>query len=216
MNGNAPSEQSPRSITPEGKESPSPQASGRQDDCPTVPDHELLRRIGGGSYGEVWLARNILGSSRAVKIVHRQSFERDDHFEREFKGIQKFEPISRTHNGLVDILQIGRNDVAGYFYYVMELADDAAVNPNDECQNPKEIRKPNDESVVGASGLQASSFGLSSSFDIRHSEFYTPRTLREDLKQRGALPLSECLSIGLKLASALDHLHKHGLVHRDI
>jgi len=43
------------------------------------------------------------------------------------EGIQKFEPISRSHEGLVDILQIGRNDRDGYFYYVMELADDEGV-----------------------------------------------------------------------------------------
>jgi len=30
-----------------------------------IPDHELLRRIGGGSYGEVWLARNVMGTYRA-------------------------------------------------------------------------------------------------------------------------------------------------------
>ena len=45
-------------------------------------------------------------------------------FEREFKGLLKFEPLSRSHDGLVDILQIGRRDDAGYFFYVMELADD--------------------------------------------------------------------------------------------
>jgi hypothetical protein len=28
---------------------------------------------------------------------------------------------------LVDILHIGRHDTAGYFYYVMELADDAST-----------------------------------------------------------------------------------------
>src|ERR1051325_4064895 len=43
-------------------------------------------------------------------------------FEREFNGIQKFEPISRSHDGFVDVLQIGRG--AEYFCYVMELADD--------------------------------------------------------------------------------------------
>ena len=28
---------------------------------PFIPDHELLRRIGRGSYGEVWLARSAIG-----------------------------------------------------------------------------------------------------------------------------------------------------------
>src|SRR5512133_752751 len=88
---------------------------------PTIPDHELLRCIGSGGYGDVWLARNIMGTYRAVKIVHRRRFADERPYEREFGGIQKFEPISRSHDGLVDILQVGRNDAAGYFYYVMEL-----------------------------------------------------------------------------------------------
>jgi len=91
---------------------------------PAVPDHKMLRRIGGGSYGEVWLARNVMGSCRAVQVVFRKRFHFESPYEREFNGIRKFEPISRTHEGLVDILQIGRDDSAGYFYYVMELADD--------------------------------------------------------------------------------------------
>jgi serine/threonine protein kinase len=48
-------------------------------------------------------------------------------FEREFTGILKFEPVSRLHDGLVDILQVGRNEAAGYFYCVMELADDVVT-----------------------------------------------------------------------------------------
>jgi serine/threonine protein kinase len=48
----------------------------------------------------------------------------------EFNGILKFEPVSRLHDGLVDILQVGRNEAAGYFYYVMELADDVACGQN--------------------------------------------------------------------------------------
>src|SRR5262249_30796871 len=36
-----------------------------------IPDHELLRCIGSGSYGEVWLARNIMGTYRAVKVTYR-------------------------------------------------------------------------------------------------------------------------------------------------
>ena len=91
---------------------------------PIVPDHELLCLIGSGSSGEVWLARNALGTWRAVKIVHKKNFSRGKPFDHEFNGVQKTEPISRLHDGLVDILQVGRNDAAGYFYYVMEISDD--------------------------------------------------------------------------------------------
>ena len=98
-------------------------ASGPRGTPPHVPDHELLRRIGAGSYGDVWLARNVMGTYRAVKMVYRHTFDHARPFDREFTGIQKFEPVSRLHDGLVDILQVGRNDQAGYFYYVMELAD---------------------------------------------------------------------------------------------
>jgi serine/threonine protein kinase len=94
---------------------------------PVVPEHELLRLIGSGSSGQVWLARNTLGSYRAVKIVQAQMFRHQRAFEREFTGILKFEPVSRLHDGLVDILQVGRNEAAGYFYCVMELADDVVT-----------------------------------------------------------------------------------------
>lgn len=97
---------------------------------PVVPDQELLRLIGSGSSGQVWLARNALGSYRAVKIVHERRFKHRRPFEREFHGILKFEPVSRLHDGLVDILQVGHNEAAGYFYCVMELADDAATGSN--------------------------------------------------------------------------------------
>jgi hypothetical protein len=91
---------------------------------PPIPDHELVRRIGVGSYGEVWLARGVTGAYRAVKIVHRGSFASERPYMREFNGILKFEPVSRTHPGLVSILHVGQNQASGCFYYVMEVADD--------------------------------------------------------------------------------------------
>jgi TolB-like protein len=115
MNGNIHNDE-----TLAGAGSPAPGSR----DIPQIPDHELLRCIGSGAFGEVWLARNVLGRYRAVKIVYRRTF-RDEHtFEREFSGLQRFEPISRDHEGFVDILHVGRNTAAGFFHYVMELADD--------------------------------------------------------------------------------------------
>jgi eukaryotic-like serine/threonine-protein kinase len=92
---------------------------------PAIPDHVLLRPIGRGAYGEVWLARNVMGVLRAVKIVERRNFDSDRPYEREFAGIQRYEPVSRLTDGLVHVLHVGRNDAVGYFYYVMELADAA-------------------------------------------------------------------------------------------
>jgi eukaryotic-like serine/threonine-protein kinase len=168
---------------------------------PHVPDHELIRRIGAGSYGEVWLARSIVGSYRAVKVVYRTTFESERPFEREFIGIQKFEPVSRTHEGLMDVLQIGRNDAAGYFYYVMELADDSSEGRL--------------QSATGSGQPIAQNSAPSDHQNAGH-QTYVPRTLSHELLQRGRLSLEECVQIGLSTTSALAHLHRHELVHRDI
>src|SRR5436190_9926037 len=100
-----------------------------------IADHELLRCIGSGSYGEVWLGRNVMGAYRAIKVIYRRTFTDARPFEREFAGLKRFEPISRSHPGWVSILHIGRDEEAGYFYYVMEAEDDVArgqaINPDD-------------------------------------------------------------------------------------
>lgn len=80
-----------------------------RDAPPTIPDHELVRRIGQGAYGEVWLARNALGTWRAVKIVYRDNLRDARPYEREFAGIRRFEPLSRSNEGFVDVLQVGRD-----------------------------------------------------------------------------------------------------------
>jgi hypothetical protein len=95
-----------------------------------IPDYTLLKRIGSGAYGEVWLAQSVTGALRAVKIVWREDFELTRTFHREFQGIQQFEPISRGHPCLVHILHVGWNEKRGFYYCVMELADDAEDGAN--------------------------------------------------------------------------------------
>src|SRR6185436_10112223 len=145
--------------------------------APRVADHEILKQIGSGSYGEVWLARSAAGQLRAVKVVSRSRFSSERPYEREFTGIRQFEPISRSHPGVVPILHVGRDDAAEYFYYVMELAD-------------------------AVEGQPAASLAR-----------YQPRTLAAELKSRGRLPLIEVLALGVQLAGALGHIHRHRLVH---
>ena len=162
-----------------------------------MPDHHLIRVIGRGAYGEVWLAQSALHTYRAVKILFRKQFDNQQPYEREFNGIKKFEPVSRTHQGLVDVLQIGRNDTLGYFYYVMELAD----NATEEQEGFSSGARPGGTSIELAS---------------QERRDYSPKTLRSELRSRGNLPVEECIRIGLALTSALEDLHRAELVHRDI
>jgi WD40 repeat protein len=90
----------------------------------SILDHTLIRPIGKGSFGQVWLARNVVGTYRAVKVVSRKAVDNEHDFQREFNGIKRFEPVSRLCPGLVNVLQIGRAPDESYFYYVMELGDD--------------------------------------------------------------------------------------------
>ncbi|MBI4659955.1 MAG: protein kinase [Verrucomicrobia bacterium] len=175
-----------------------PRQPRNREELPVIPDHELIRCIGQGAYGEVWLARNVLGTYRAVKVVFRDSFSSEQPYEREFRGIQRFEPVSRSNDGLIDILQVGRNDAQGCFYYVMELADDAAGVPSSAFRVP---------SSVGQEQL-----------GTRNPEpgTYCPKTLRSEIQQRSRLPADEAVQLGLSLTFALGHLHRHGLIHRDI
>lgn len=110
-------------------------------ESPNIPDYDLVRCIGRGAYGEVWLARDVIGRYHAAKIVKARSFPQATPYEREFQGVVHFAPISRTHPGLMQVLHVGRHDEAGYFFYLMELADDAsgAAVLDAESYSPKTL-----------------------------------------------------------------------------
>ena len=117
----------------------------------------MLRKIGGGAYGEIWLGRGVTGAYRAVKVVWREDFEDERGFEREFEGILNFEPISRNHPGLVNILHVGRGtaECGAFYYYVMELGDDIRdgdqVNPIE--YEPRTLRSDARGSVTPRLGV---------------------------------------------------------------
>ena len=97
---------------------------------PQVPNHTLIKNIGSGAYGEVWLARSEIGTFHAVKFVKRALFEDSAPYEREYMGVKNYMPISKSHLALLNITFIGKDPEDSCFFYIMETADDMETGPD--------------------------------------------------------------------------------------
>ena len=89
---------------------------------PKIPNYQLVKLIGQGSFGQVWIALDATNSPCALKIIHKRR-TKEELFWKEFKGVQNYLPISRSNLGLVTILHVGVSEDDSFFYYTMELAD---------------------------------------------------------------------------------------------
>ena len=101
---------------------------------PVIPDYELIRVIGKGSFGEVWVALDATGSPCALKIIYKGVSE-DQIFNKELEGVTSYLPISRSNLGLVTILHVGKDPKNEFYYYTMELADNANESVGKEWEN---------------------------------------------------------------------------------
>jgi WD40 repeat protein len=162
---------------------------------PPIPHHQLLRRIGRGSYGEVWIALDAMGKWCAVKIVWRDDADSGRAYEQEFRGLKRYDDLVGNEAHLLPIRNVGRDPGGAFFYYAMELADDATTR--------QPLPRPRSQETLAPETLAL----------VRR---YRPWTLAEQLRQQGRLPQAECLEYGIALSSALEVIHGGRLVHRDV
>ena len=139
-------------------------------------DWRLLREIGRGAYGVVYLAEASDGRLAALKLCRRAGTE-DERYARELRGAKLYMSVSASE-GLVGMRGVVEEDWG--FYSVMDLADDE--------------------------------------FDRADAspESYRPKTLAKVIEGEKALPLKECVKLGIALAEGLAALQRHHLLHRDI
>ena len=99
------------------------------DSPPLVPDHDLLRPIGEGGFGRVWLAANrTTGRLRAIKLIPLRGRGTTDPAGREIVSLTRLEEnVRRRHPHLLDIDHVGQTD--DFLFYVMDAADDVTGGP---------------------------------------------------------------------------------------
>ena len=118
-------------------------AVGHLPNSPETPDYELFEPpFGEGAYGKVWLARNAIGQWQALKAVYLAKFHQDSKpYDREFRGIKRYKPVSDKHPGLLRVDFVSRKKRDGYFYYVMELGDARAPGweENPTAYKPRDL-----------------------------------------------------------------------------
>ena len=96
---------------------------------PDVPDFDLIRPIGRGGFGEVYLATNrTTGHLRAVKVIPLSRRGTTDPVGREITSLTRLEAnLRRHHPNLLGIHHVGKT--ADHLFYVMDPADDVSGNP---------------------------------------------------------------------------------------
>ena len=141
--------------------------------------YSLLRKIGEGGCGRVWLTRNPDATFCALKIVPRRSETDGLAYEREITALKRLKAFSVESPCIINIYDIIKHDE--FVAYTMALADD---------NNSKN--------------------------GVIDPETYEPKTLRSRLDDAGRLPVAESVDVGLRVVNAIQTLHSHALVHRDI
>ncbi len=161
--------------------------------APNVPGYDLLRPIGHGAFGCVWLARNrATDDYRAVKVVGRHTVGSGDAAEDELKGVKRFWRISdEAKEGLVRVMEVGRTEESEDLFYVMRLADAETTSGS----GPARLEAPSGEVQTRRAGEEL-------------VERYRPRTLGSELRRREKLPLDEVIEVGIALARGLALMHE--------
>ncbi len=109
---------------------PPDDAVGRSETLPPdVPDFEMIRPIGEGGFGQVWLARNLAtGHLRAIKVIAWRDRDTTDPAGREIASITRLEAnVDAQHPGLLTIHHVAKT--ARHLFYVMDPADDVSGRP---------------------------------------------------------------------------------------
>lgn len=157
-------------------------------------DFRLIRRIGGGGMGVVYLAEQVsLGRRVALKLIRPEHLyfpNARERFRREVESVAR-----ARHPGIVPIHAVGEE--SGIPYYAMEWIDGKSllqVIDRLGGRAPERLTPRDLASAIGAGEV-----------------------FRIDRDEAPARSWTEAaLRIALRVAEALQHVHANGVIHRDV
>ena len=160
-------------------------------------DFELVRPLGEGGMGVVWLARETaLGREVALKAMRpSDGGSREERFGREARALAALD-----HPSILPILRTGEDAASGLRFF----ATRALLLAPDEIRGlcDRVLHCPYPRLVVG---------GVDPAADSRH-----PLSLADLLEGGKALPEAAVVRIGRDIAGALSAAHAAGILHRDV
>ncbi|MCE5302842.1 MAG: serine/threonine protein kinase [Planctomycetaceae bacterium] len=107
----------------------------KEREVPSIPGFDLIRPIGRGGFGEVWLAVNqTTRQLRAIKLIPTVPTKASNPAGREIMSIVHMEAnLRRQHANLIMVHHVGQCE--GYVFLVMDLADNVNGDPGSISPN---------------------------------------------------------------------------------
>ena len=171
------------------------QATRSEDEMTRLGAYTLIKRLGKGGTGQVWLARDFHGNLVALKSL-QEAFAGD---ERQISRLQREARAmaSLPHHNICQVYEVGETD--GLHYIAMEYVSGITLA----------------DLLWSGSGAFASSGTIAEIIELIQKWQQSHEPTEMGSRPRN-LPFPETLRLFSKVCEAVTFAHEHGILHRDL